>query len=80
MTTTKSKRNSWYAILALYRKKVRGSYTYEWKELRVAATKKGAIDQAKIWSKVSYRDGNTGRYMIQKQTNECFVEDGKIVE
>lgn len=67
-----------YCALALYRKRKNGSYQYEWKEMRSYGTKKEAVDYVKRESKISYRDGRTGRYMIQKRTNEGVYVDGKI--
>lgn len=69
-----------YCILALYRKRKNGSYTYEWKEMRSYGTKKEAIDYAKRESRIAYRDGRTGRYLIRKEVNDSFYEDGKLVD
>lgn len=53
---------------------------YEWKELRDYGLKKLAVDYAKRQSSITYRDGRTGRYLVQKVTNEAMYESGKIVK
>lgn len=69
--------NTSYAVLALYRTKKRGSYQYEWKEIRTFGSKKEASDYAKRESNITYR-GRTGRYLVEKRVLECMYEDGKI--
>ena len=69
-----------YSVHALFRKKKNGSYSYEWKEMRVFGTKTEAVNYAKRESKIEYRDGRTGRYLLQKQVNDSFFENGKLVE
>ncbi len=75
---TKIPKLTLYVVRALYRRKKYGSYQYEWREMRSFGVKKEAVDYAKRESKISYRDGRTGRYMIQKQTNEGIYENGKL--
>lgn len=71
--------NTMYSVSALYRKKKYGSYQYEWKELRVFGSKKEAVEYAKRQSSIRYTGGNTGRYMVQKQINDSFYENGKKI-
>ena len=70
-----------YAVSALFKKRRTSGYSYpEWRELRTFGTKKEALDYAKRESKLKYRDSRTGRYMIEKQILEAFIENGKIVD
>lgn len=77
---TRTTKPTYYTVSALYRRKKNGSYHYEWKELRTFGSKKEATDYARSQSKISYRDGRTGRYLIQKIANVAMYEDGKIAD
>lgn len=75
---TRSTKPAYYTVSALYRKKKNGVSQYEWKEMRTFGSKKEASDYAKKQSSISYRDGRTGRYLVQKVANVSMYEDGKI--